>query len=93
MAEYVTVHGSTETTGKTASRAGGLEPTTGPDYDTPDYDTPLSAIREHVENAATWLAIRRGPPGGTARAIVVTYGPAPPGLRPCCYGSALRKLV
>ena len=58
----------------------------------PDYDTPLSAIREHVENAATWLAIRRGP-GGTARAIVVTYGPAPHGLRPCCYGSALRKLV
>jgi hypothetical protein len=57
----------------------------------PDYG-PLSAIREHVENAATRLAIRRGP-GGTARAIVVTYGPAPRGLRPCCYGSALRKLV
>jgi hypothetical protein len=23
----------------------------------PDYDTPLAAIREHVENAATWLGI------------------------------------
>lgn len=23
----------------------------------PDYDAPLSAIREHTENLATWLAI------------------------------------
>ena len=57
----------------------------------PDY-SPLSAIREHVENSATRLAIRRGP-GGTARAIVMTYGPARAAFGPCWYGSALRKLV